>query len=239
MTSRDDDRPSDDTTAPTERRPGQRRARIAAGVAGLAAVLGGGAYLTTSAIMTNKSTDVTELADRGALSSNSSPGQSAAASSSADASPSPIPSADISGTPLPSKVTDQIKKAREKMAKDGVKVDRPVPQKATAAGGAVKRTTEGSLQEGGIIRLVTARRDLAGQEELAYVAGGVQKYRNVPCSQTFQFSTNPKPVRKNNLLACWLTSPTKSVIVMVVDPKGHPSRDKAVDAIDKSWRSLG
>jgi hypothetical protein len=64
MTTRDDGRPGDDSTpgSPTQGRPGQRRALVVAGVAGVAAVLGGGAYVATSAIVPKDSTTATEIA---------------------------------------------------------------------------------------------------------------------------------------------------------------------------------
>jgi hypothetical protein len=37
---------------------------------------------------------------------------------------------------------------------------------------------------------------------------------------------------------CWRTTATKSVVAIVVDPKGKPSRDKALAAIEQKWRSM-
>ncbi|MDI6101619.1 hypothetical protein QLQ12_23645 [Actinoplanes sp. NEAU-A12] len=146
---------------------------------------------------------------------------------------------DASGSPLPEKVVEGIKEARRKMAEDGVKRMPALPQKAIPPDADFQRTTKGSLKEGGILRLLTARSDLTGQQELAGVAGGVTKYRNVPCSQTFKFSTNPAPRKRPNLLMCWRTTPKKSVVAIVVDPGGNPSREKAVRALEKKWRAMG
>ncbi|MGX6605480.1 hypothetical protein ACWKSP_25610 [Micromonosporaceae bacterium Da 78-11] len=254
MTTRDDDQPGDEPTppSPTERRPGQRRARVVAGVAGLAAVLGGAAYVTTSALTADNSTTSSDVAARqlplstpptsesakSATADGITPSSSAGPTSGRSETPSAVPTVDAQGSPIPSQVVAQINEARRKMAEDGVKVQRPLTPKATSAAGEVQRTTKGSLKEGGILRMVSANKDLTGQDELAAVAGGVKKYRNVPCSQTFRFSSDPEPEKKPNLLMCWRTSQKKSVVAIVVDPKGSPSQKMAVDAIQEKWQSM-
>ncbi|GAA0422923.1 hypothetical protein Aca07nite_24000 [Actinoplanes capillaceus] len=204
------------------------------GVTGLAAVLGTGAYVITGQVLADRHADVI----RGQRIVAPSPVAPASTSGSPEPSATPT-AASKKASPTPSTAAEEIKEARRKMAKDGVEVQRPVAPKSTTSADDVKTTTEGSLKEGGIVRMVTARGDLTGRGELAYVAGGVRKHRNASCSQTFQFSTNPRPAKKDNLLMCWRTSPVKSVLAIVVDPKGRPSRDKAVDALEKSWRAMG
>jgi hypothetical protein len=212
--------------------------RVAIGVTALAAMLGVGAF-----VITNHLTDKeTAQAPVGGVSTV--PGESAQGSASASNAPtstgaqaSPSPSA----SPISKEVRDKIEAARRKMAKDGVKVDRPLAPKVTRqlTDGDVQMTQSGSLKDGGIVRVVAAPGDLTGQRELAWVDGGVNKYRGVDCSQTFKFSTNPAPVMKPNLLLCWRTSAVKSVIAVVVDPNGHPSKDKAVKELEKKWKSMG
>jgi len=245
MTIHDDDRPGDDGVykSKTSRRPSRRRTRAAVGAAGLAAVLGGGAYLATSMIANDKSTVAPQTRAAEPIVVASSPAaepEAAAPTAAASASVSAAAaSASAAAASIAPEVRRKIDAARKKMAEDGVEIQRPVPPKTTAKANDVKVTTKGSLKEGGIVRMVTAREDLTGQRELAWVAGGVQKFRDVPCSQTFQFSTNPTPEKKANLLMCWRTSAKKSVVAIVVDPKGHPSRDKAVNALEKTWRTMG
>jgi hypothetical protein len=125
------------------------------------------------------------------------------------------------------------------MRKEGVEVKRPVTPQVAQTASNIEVITMGSLKEGGIVRIMSAREDLTGQRELAYVAGGVENFRGVPCSQTFQFTTQARPAKKDNLLMCWHTTAEKSVVAIVVDSKGHPSRDKAVAAIERKWRSMG
>lgn len=219
---------------------------MAIGVTALAALLGAGAYIITDHVTQNRA----EPAEVGALAvpdASAMPETVAASGSAGASSAAPQPSgsasagasASASAEVISPEVLKSIEAAREQMRKEGVEIQRPVVPKATTTAADIQMTTKGSLKEGGIVRMITARGDLTGQRELAYVAGGVAKHRNVPCTQTFKFSTNPAPAKRANLLMCWRTSAKKSVIAMVVDPKGHPSRDKAVDAIAEKWRSMG
>jgi hypothetical protein len=245
MTSRDDERPGERPTEapPSTRRPGQRRALAAAGVVGLAAVLGGGAYLTTSAIRGNNATTTLDTAAIGpaavATTAPDSPPPSASATASAVASPTPATS--TTATPsVPPEVAEQIKEARENGKKFGVKVMRPVtPTTAAPPPADLKETTTGSIAEGGIVRVMSGHGDLTGQGELGYVAGGISKYRGNECSQTYQFATDLQPKKRQNMLMCWRITAQKSVAAIVVDYKGHPSRDKAAEAIDAQWQRMG
>lgn len=212
----------------------------------MAVLLGGGAYLITDHDTTggDATTDVGALASAGSATPGMSSSPSGAQTSDGPRSrtssaPSPASGAPSSATQsISPEVRKSIEAARESMRKDGVEVQRPVVPAAPQTADNIETTTKGSLKEGGIVRVLAAREDLTGQRELAYVAGGVEKYRNVPCSQTFQFSTSPTPAKKDNLLMCWRTTATKSVVAIVVDPKGKPSRDKALAAIEQKWRSM-
>jgi hypothetical protein len=233
MASNEEDLPRGGASALSTiaRHRARRRTWVVAGVAGLAATLGGGAYLTTATIVNDDTNATQEITLHKIEPSNSATGGGTSSSS-------PTPILDGSPSPLPSHVAEEIKEARRKMAKDGVAVKPPVPQRTTDPNVEVERTEEGHLQKGGILRVLSARTDLTGQQELAGVAGGIKKYRNVPCTQTFRFSTNPAPKKRENLLMCWRTTPNKSVVAIVVDPEGKPSRDEAVSALEKKWRSM-
>ena len=218
----------------------RRRTRMAVGATALAVLLGGGAYLITDQV-TKNSGETTEIAALASPEASVSPGAPSPSGSSFVSSATPQTSATPSGSgqSISPEVRESIEAARDKMLKDGVPVKHPVVPKVAQTVGNVEITTTGSLKEGGIVRIEAARANLSGQRELAYVAGGVKEYRKVPCSQTFQFSTNPTPAKKANLLMCWRTTPQKSVVAIIVDPKGKPSRDKAVDALEKKWRTMG
>ncbi|WP_433366455.1 hypothetical protein ACQPZX_37765 [Actinoplanes sp. CA-142083] len=202
--------------------------KAVAGVAGLAAALGGTVYLSTSGNggETARTTNTAAIAP---LAQATSP--SAAASTTQARKPA-------AGTTssLPPDVAKKIKEAREAGAKYGVKVQHPIIPKAVKPVADVQRSTAAGTD--GSVRVIWARGDLTGQQELAYVAGGVTAYQGAECSQTFKFATNPAPAKKDNLVMCWKTSPTKSVAAMVVDFKGHPSRTKAIEAINAKWQNM-
>jgi hypothetical protein len=237
----DDDRNREDgvnqpTTDPVRRRNRQ----IAIGAVGLAAVLSTGAYFVTDRL-TDKDTSTTDVRALAPVVASES-ARPASVAPSGGPSPSASLAAPASAAASTMAITPEIRKqiddARKKMAQDGVAVKRPVSA-ASREVADLTSTTEGSLDKGGIVRMVTARGDLTGQQELAWVAGGTKKHRGVPCSQTVRFSADAAPQKKANLLICWRTSAKKSVISVVVDPKGHPSSDKAVDALEEKWRSMG
>lgn len=237
-----DKEPEDDARSSRDDRGGWGRRRIALGALGLAAVLGTGAYVITDQLTGRQSEDARPVdvpvaapvaPASGSTVSATPEGPTAEPSTSAQATPSAAPSS------LSASVMESIREARRKMAEDGVRVQRPIQPKTTRTAEDVQMTTQGSLKEGGIVRVVSAPEDLTGQRELAWVAGGVTRHRGVECSQTVRLSNDAQPQRKPNLLICWRTSAKKSVIAIVVDPQGRPSRSKAVGALEKKWRSIG
>jgi hypothetical protein len=236
MTIDDENRAADRGAAPG--RGLTSRARFAIAAVGLAAGLGAGAYVITDNLV-NRGATTTEAGTPAHQPPDAGAGSWTPAPTASAESPQASPSSQGVAQSISPDVAKKIREAREKMAKDGVKVDRPVDPQAAQATSDVSMTTTGSLKEGGILRLVAAREDLTGQRELAYVVGGLMRHRGVLCSQTFKFSTNPVAKKRDNLLMCWRTSAKKSVIAMVVDPKGHPSPDKAVNALEKKWRTMG
>jgi hypothetical protein len=131
--------------------------------------------------------------------------------------------------------------ARRAAAKDGVKVQRPLPATtAAAAASDLTVTDSGSLRaDRGTLRVVSARGDLTGYKELAWVADDGDPVGPARCSQTFRFANNAKPARKPNLLVCWRTSAAKSVYTVMVDLDGHPSEQDSVAALAKRWAAMG
>lgn len=238
---------SSSTSATSGNRP-NRWGRVMAGTTAAAAVLGVSAYVITGQLVSQQQESTAENvlpAVTPETAMNESPnGRTARPSATPHAatmtSPAGVAATTIpSDAPIPSDVVDEIEEARRKMAEDGVPVKPPVTPETTQTAADIKMTTKGSIKEGGIVRMITARGDLTGQRELAYVAGDIKEYRGASCTQTFKFSNNDRPKKRDNLLMCWRTSAEKSVIAMVVDPKGRPSRDKAVNALEKNWRRLG
>src|SRR3954454_20534915 len=157
-----------------------RRTRVLLGVVGLAAVLGAGAYLITAQVIDHRSAPTS---DTGALAPMVAPasaepsapdlsaaplaGASPSLSTSA-ASPSATRSAALAPTGRAS-VDEEIRKAREKAAKDGYPVQRALTPAPHAEIGPV---TERSVARpnGGSLRVITARFDLSGQRELLWAA---------------------------------------------------------------------
>ena len=236
MTIRDDQGDAGYSTPPSTGagHPGRRRAKVVVGVVGLAAVLGGGAYAITDKLTDHRAAP----AEVGTLSAQQ--GQAgnpnALAPSGSPGTPSPAASASADSP----EVVASINAARDDAAKDGVKLTRPPPMRATAPVVGIARTTSGSLKAGGVVRLVSARSDLTGQQELAWVAGsGITTYGADHCTQTFRFTADPTTVTRPNMLLCWRTNPNKSVVAIIVDPKGHPSRSAALKKLDAKWRSMG
>jgi hypothetical protein len=229
---------------PDAARRSRRRKQAAVGAVGLAAIVGGGAFL------------VTEIVTRDAPSRTPDPmalAPTAAATSAATATPfkatpaSPPPAVSVSRTPSPSAPTrtrtaaERVAAARSAAAKDGVKVQRPLPG-VTAAGALedLSVTDSGSLREDrGTMRVVSARGDLTGYRELSWVADDGDAVGPARCSQTFRFANNAKPARKPNLLVCWRTSVAKSVYTVTVDLDGRPSKQDSVAALAKRWSAMG
>jgi hypothetical protein len=228
---------------PDATRRSRRRKQAAVGVVGLAAVLGAGAFLVTEAVTRDSDAPVPEaLAHRPTATSVGTP-----ATPSKKAASSRPPAVSVSRTPSPSAsartrtAAERVAAARSAAAKDGVKVQRPLPA-ATAAGALADLivTDSGSLRdEGGTLRVVSARGDLAGYKELGWVADDGDPVGSAKCTQTFRFANSAKPARKPNLLVCWRTSGTKSVYTVTVDLDGRPSKQDSVAALSKRWNAMG
>ena len=229
---------------PATARRARRRKQAVVGVVGLAAVLGGGAFLATEVLPRGADR---AMPDAGALAPTAA---SASASSDSVASASGRPSsrpsaAGLSRTPSapasPKTAAERVAAARSAAASHGVPVQRPVPQAHAAA--VVQDVTvidSGSLRKDrGTLRVVSGRGDLTGQRELAWVADDGQPVGDARCTQTFLFADNAKPARKSNLLVCWRTSAEKSVYTVTVDLDGRPSKRDSVAALDKQWSRLG
>jgi hypothetical protein len=236
MSHYDDDRP---------RWGNRRRNQVVLGAVGLAAVLGGGAYVITAQVMEHRNSTTTS--DTGALAPMITP---------ASGTPAETPSADASGaasatasasaappsaTPAPSRSTDvdeQIRKAREKAAKDGYPLQRALTAAPHAESGPISERSE-PRPNGGSLRIITAKFDLSGQRELLWAADHGKPVGDARCTQNFHFSNTMKPTIRPNLLLCWRTSADRSVATVMVDQRGKPSTAESVQIIDREWAKLG
>ncbi|MFC7279249.1 hypothetical protein ACFQS1_35255 [Paractinoplanes rhizophilus] len=89
------------------------------------------------------------------------------------------------------------------------------------------------------MRVVSARSDLTGQRELAWVGDEGEPIGNARCTQRIRLSNNQTATVRRNLLLCWRTSSEKSVYTVAVDLDGKPSRIKSVASIERQWSKLG
>ncbi|MBB2942740.1 hypothetical protein FB565_002453 [Actinoplanes lutulentus] len=139
---------------------------------------------------------------------------------------------------LPPSLASHLATVRSEAAKHHVEVKRPrVQQFATPASDLA--TPVNTRDKNGSLRVVTARGDLTGQEELAWIAGGVTAHGNVDCSQTFQFMSNKPAAKRDNMLVCWRTSAERSVVTVMVDMDGNPSLKKSLATVHDHWKKMG
>ncbi|MEV6343855.1 hypothetical protein [Actinoplanes sp. NPDC051851] len=245
--SHDDDRPGDDGVydePPVDPHPSvlARRARLAAGAVGLAAVLGAGAYTVTTWYLQRTGTTIEEPAAVAPLVRHS-----PSASASAVSSPSPSSNEGAKAgkvqavEPTPSRtksVEEQIREAREKAAKEGYPPAGPLVPKQGLPTGKVETTDEGSLDEGRTVRYVTADHDLTGQRELLWAADRGEKVGDGHCTQNFHFSNNREPKIRPTMMMCWRTSATKSVVAIAVVKEGRPKAAETIELLDRKWAQL-
>jgi hypothetical protein len=225
----------------TAARRSRRRRKRMAGAVGLAALIGGGAFIATEAL-TEKSGII--AAESGSPSRLAPPSEPPSASPATHEPPRPngkarIPSPAPTVTPTTKSAEQRVQDARDAAAQDGVQLLRPLtPAPLTDA--EVTVTNSGSLQrDRTTLRVVSARGDLSGQRELAWVADRGVPHGDVLCSQTVRFSIDTKASKNKNLLICWRTSATRSVFTVMVDLDGHPSIENSIAAIDDRWSRLG
>ncbi|MEV6636038.1 hypothetical protein AB0M54_35345 [Actinoplanes sp. NPDC051470] len=216
-----------------------RRKQAIVGIVGLAA-LGAGAYVATDQLAGDDPT-VTSLppASSAAAPSPSSPGPSpvtttpANSAATAPSSPSMPPT---SASPTARTTADRVKAAR---AKPGVKIKRPLPQSPADRSVTAADVTETRVVKGRqSLRVLSARKNLAGYRELGWVADDGEPVGAARCSQTFRFSVDMKPAEKPALLVCWRTSAGQSVYTVATNAAGRPSKQASVAAIEKQWKNL-
>lgn len=250
MTSNDDDRPGDDgvyRSKPNRRPAVTRRVRIAAGVTGLAALLGGGAYLITDRDGSAPTQDVGALAPvapaaPGEASAVLSPSVATTSASPTPATTSVTPSAAPAASPKRSSdapaVREQIQAARDAAAKDGFPLQRPLPQKGKmVAESQVSTRTEQTSE--GTIRISTARADLSGQDDQLLAADNGTAVGHARCTDKVRFSAGAASRAVPSLLLCWRTSAKRSVVTLAVAKKGSPSAAASAITIDREWSKLG
>jgi len=105
---------------------------------------------------------------------------------------------------------------------------------------AVQVTNSGSLpRDHHTLRVVSARGDLTGQRELAWVADAGHPVGDALCSQNFRFNPGSSAGPRPTMLICWHTSADRSVYTVAVDIDHPPSERASVATIDRVWSTLG
>jgi hypothetical protein len=224
-------------------RPGKR---AVLGVAGLAAVLGAGAFVVTTVI---DNAGHTGTGNAGALApaQHEHPTGAVPGGTGTPAGGTPAhggtPSAAAPGpaTSKPKTDAQRVADARN-AAKAGPKVLQPLPHNPDGmhvAADDIKVKTFGTVHEDHkTLRVVSARGDLSGQHELGWVADAGEAVGDAQCSQNFRFAGGRPVVEKPTLLVCWRLSATKSVYTVAVRIDGRPSKEESVAAIDEAWSKL-
>ncbi|WP_433720453.1 hypothetical protein ACQP2Y_35630 [Actinoplanes sp. CA-051413] len=233
----DNDRP-DGAASPdgvrTSGRVRRSRRRAVVGTAGLLTVLGVGGFVAYQV-----------HADRGTAptAQNAAPEPGTATSGLTGPAVTATPASALKPSPTsgasqrPKTVEERVAAVRSTAARKGPGVLRPLPSPATVAADDVAVTT--SAQDGGTIKVVSARQDLTGYKELGWVAGRGDKVGTARCSDTIRLSADVAATEHPTLLICWRTSAGKSVYSVAVKIGGRPSPTLSVAAIDAQWTTLG
>ena len=234
------------TNAEHDRPRIRRRRQQIAGAVGLAAVLGGGAFLVTDQLNDDARTVSTDLAAPAAVVPSGSATVADASPAAPAAGPSAAPaSAAAPSAPAPAPATTKAKTRAQLMeeakgtAAKADNVRRPNPPKIVPADAKVTVTESGSLAEGGTLKVVSARADLTGQRELSIVADEGVAVGAARCTQNVRFSAGAPAQEKPTLMICWRTSAGKSVYTVAAVRTGRPSAENSVAALNRQWAKLG
>ncbi|MBM2621596.1 hypothetical protein JIG36_39445 [Actinoplanes sp. LDG1-06] len=229
------------------------RRRMVIGGIGLAAVLGGGAYLMTAQVSDRQATtsapDVAPVqpapttsaapatSDVAPPPSVSATGMTSAGTARPPAEPSPSRSPSPARSEDSAAVRREIDRARAQAAKDGHPLQRPLQQKAQAVPGSQVSTRTEPTSEG-TIRISTARADLTGQQDQLIAGDGGKPVGSARCTQKVRFSEGAPAREVANLLLCWRMSADRSVVTLAVAKEGTPSSSISTATIDREWARL-
>jgi hypothetical protein len=214
---------------------------VIAGTAGLA-VVGAGAYLITSRVQEGPQVARSEtgvvVAEPSVTTATGTPPSLPATSS----APAPVATTGASVSPAATGGSVAPSRGGEPlvMASDPPRPkQRPIPRKGGvwATDAQVHRSQVKVGQD--ILRITSARRNLAGQRELSWIPDAGEKVGDASCSNKVRLAEGAPEMVKPTLLLCWRTTATKSVFVISVNPAGRPSKTTAVAAVDKEWRRMG
>jgi hypothetical protein len=215
-----------------------RRKQMVVAAVGLAALLGGGAFVVTEA-RTAEETIVPDEAHAPPAPAPAPTPAPAVSEPPLSVRSSGLPAARVSRTssPEPETLAERIAQlqASARMATDQV----GVPLGPSVIPDSALTVSRSGTSRTGTLKVVSALADLTGQQELAWVAGPGDKVGDAECSQRIRLSADVPVLVHPTLLLCWKTSAAKSVYTLAVSPKGKPSAQASVDALDRQWATLG
>ncbi len=240
-----------------------RKRRLAvAGATGLAVVAGAGAILLTTRTDDPAPPDLGAVAPIVATPSATTAPSPAASSgmpspaSSADGeqmatadsvpdqktkSAAPKASASTAKAATNDEVRKKIEAARSKAAADGHPVQRPLTASTGVAAESLDSYMEKSrkLDDGGVLRIFSAKGDLSNQREMLWAADSGEASGDARCTQKFRFAQNAEPAVRPSMLLCWRITSKRSVVVLAIAKKGSPSAPQTVAALDTEWTRIG
>jgi hypothetical protein len=238
--------PRPDSPAPAGRR--RRRKQAVAGAVGLATILGGGAIALEWAHEGSGSGTTTSVTGTSEGVAGSGPASGSAAEKAGGVQPGSGKSPSTAASSATRRRTDaeRIEALRGKAAqaaRDGTQVRTPLPNvlsgRLRSAVKGLRTVKSGSMPEKGwTMKVVSARQDLTGYRELAWVADKGEKVGNAHCTQKIRLASNVQPKVRPTLLLCWRTSEKKSVYTVLVDTRKAPSTARSIAAIDSAWAKL-
>ncbi|MBG0560167.1 hypothetical protein [Actinoplanes aureus] len=172
--------------------------------------------------------------------SSASPATSAVSPSGENAPTSPSPRPSKTPPSLSPSEKERVAKVRKSAVVGKVEIKRGMQPRPEASVDDLQITNSGNIKKDrSTMRVVSARGDLTGQRELAWVAGKGEPVGNgVSCTQRIRLQNNKKAGVRENLLLCWRLSAERSVYTVAVDLDGNPSRRKSVAAILKRWKTM-
>ena len=216
----------------------RRHRRAVIGATGLAAVLGAGAFLVTDQVTKDSPTSA-------GPSSAVTTGPPVSAGVSAEPAPQTGPERPASAgqtatgqTTGPQTLQERAAEARSANKRLGTEVRHQSPVKATDVDSAKVHVEQtGSDRAGKMLRVSSARQDLTGYRELAWVRDGTAAGDAV-CTKKITLSPESPARARPTLLICWRLSARKSVYTVAVDFKTPPPESVSVAALDRAWRAM-
>ncbi|PRX18684.1 hypothetical protein CLV67_112159 [Actinoplanes italicus] len=217
-----------------------RRGRTLLGAAGLASIIGTGAFLASGPMAPERDSESAPPASR-SVAQQAMSGAEVAAGAAARAQPMGPVAPDAAATDKPKSTAERLDDARNANKRMGTEVRRQrLREPSKADPGKVRTVENGTLKDNRrMMRIVSSRQDLTNFRELAWIADEGKPFRNARCSRTVQVSENVEPKEKPTMLMCWRLTPKKSVYTITVDLKKNPTPQEGVAALEREWKRMG